>query len=333
MLSKMTLFFTIFLSIFVAAVPHILWFVSWIIGKCFRYSIPYAPFGWAALCLVLCVWLLMAYGYYVGRWQQETNEITIESSLLPDSFDGYKIVHISDFHLSTFDGHPEKIQKLVDTINAQQPDLICFTGDLVTWNTAEATPYTQILKQLTAKDGVMTILGNHDFLIYNRSFVNVAAQMAEVECLSAYQRDTLGWKLLRNEHHVIHRGADSLTIIGVDNIHGNGQGFSTIDYGDLHKAMVGTEGYRILLTHDPSHWEAEVLHHTDIPLTLSGHTHSAQVRLFGWNPASWMFRQSWGEYKVDNQTIYVNAGLGCTVPVRLNCPSEITVITLKIIPD
>ena len=248
--------------------------------------------------------------------------------MLPQSFKGYKIVHISDFHLSAFENHPEKVQRLVDTINAQQPDLICFTGDLVTMSKTEAEPYTNILKQLHAQDGVMSILGNHDFFIYNRELIDSAAHLRAIQELADYQRDTLSWTLLRNEHHVIRRGTDSLTIVGVDNIHGGGQGFSTVDFGDLKKATEGTNGYRILLSHDPSHWEAEVLHHTDIPLTLSGHTHSAQIRLFGWNPASWMFRQSWGKYTTDGQTIYVNAGLGCTMPIRLNCPSEITVITL-----
>lgn len=328
MLSKLTIIFSAVLGLVLALLPHVLWLIGWLIGKCFHYSLPYAPFGWTALGLVLGAWLLMAYGYLAGRWQIQTNEVTVSSPLLPTSFEGYKIVHISDFHLSTYDGHPEKVQRLVDSINALQPDLICFTGDLVTINTAEATPYTHILQGLHAKDGVMSVLGNHDFLIYSRALTDSAARIAEVENLSAYQRDTLGWTLLRNEHHLIRHGSDSLTIVGVDNIHGGGQGFTTVNFGNLSQALAGTSGYRILLTHDPSHWEAEVLRQTDIPLTLSGHTHAAQVRLFGWNPSSWMFRQSWGKYVENGQTIYVNAGLGCTLPVRLNCPSEITVITL-----
>ena len=329
MLSRLTLIFSAILGLIVAAVPHLLWLIGWLIGKCFHYSLPYAPFGWTALGLAFLIWLLMAYGFFIGRWQTQINQVTVSSPLLPKSFDGYKIVHISDFHLSTFDGHEEKVQTLVDKINAQQPDLICFTGDLVTMSKAEANPYAHILRQLHAKDGVMSILGNHDFFIYNRAIADSVSHTKAVQELVDYQRDTLGWTLLRNEHQVICRGTDSLTILGVDNIHGGGQGFSTVDYGDLSKAMAGTDGYRILLTHDPSHWEAEVLYHTDIPLTLSGHTHSAQLRLFGWNPASWMFRQSWGKYTIDGQTIYVNAGLGCTMPIRLNCPSEITVITLR----
>ena len=102
----------------------------------------------------------------------ETREVTVCSPMLPAAFDGYKVVHISDFHLSTYDGHPEKVRRLVETINAQDPDLICFTGDLVTVNTAEAMPYTDILQGLHAKDGVMSVLGNHDFFIYSRELAD-----------------------------------------------------------------------------------------------------------------------------------------------------------------
>jgi predicted MPP superfamily phosphohydrolase len=173
----------------------------------------------------------------------------------------------------------------------------------------------------------MSILGNHDFFIY--SFRDhPQRRQEEVERLIGYERQTLGWQLLRNEHCVIHRGADSITLIGVDNTHGAGQGFNTVDHGDLAKAMAGTNGLRILLSHDPSHWAAEVVGKTDIALTLSGHTHAAQFKLLGWTPASWMFRQSAGRYDVGSQTLYVTAGIGCTVPFRVNCPSEITLITL-----
>ncbi len=329
MLTRLTFFFAAFLGIFLAALPHIIWLIGWIAGKIFHFPLHYAPFGWTALGLAVFVWMLMAYGYFVGRFRIDTTAAIVTSPLLPQSFKGYKIVHISDFHLSTFSDRPSHVQKLIDSINDIKPDLICFTGDLVTMSASEARPYSACLRQLHAKDGVMSILGNHDFFIYNNSIADMQARDKAVADLADLQRGELGWMLLRNEHHVIHRGNDSICIIGVDNIHGGGQGFSTVDYGDLRKAAEGTGGYRILLTHDPSHWESEVLCHTNIPLTLSGHTHSAQVRLFGWNPASLVFHQSWGKYEQDGQTIYVNAGLGCTLPIRINCPSEITVITLQ----
>lgn len=330
MLMTLTLIFSAVVGFILALIPHLVWVLVWIICQFFGYSLPYAPFGWTALGLVICFSLLMLYGYFVGRWRLEVNEVTISQPMLPKSFNGFKIVHISDLHLSTFEGHPEKLQRIVDTINAQEPDLICFTGDLVTMSKAEAEPFTDLLRQLRAKNGVTSVLGNHDFFIYNRSFADSVAHVNAIKELKRYECSKLGWRLLNNSHQFIRRGRNFIAIIGVDNIHGNDQGFSTVNAGDLGKAMEETDDcYRILLTHDPSHWEAEVLHHTNIPLTLSGHTHSAQVRLFGWNPASLMFRQSWGKYTIDGQTLYVNAGLGCTLPVRLNCPAEITVITLQ----
>jgi predicted MPP superfamily phosphohydrolase len=288
---------------------------------------PYAPFGWTALALVAVVWAVLAWGCFVGRWRLQTTRMEYAHPDIPSAFDGYKIVHISDLHLSTFDDNPKQLRRFVDSINALQPDLICFTGDLVSLSVEEARSYTPVLQRLKARDGVASTLSNHDFFIYSFRDQPMRREQ-EVDSLVKYERQTLGWHLLRNQHWVLHRGQDSLTVVGVDNIHGSGQGFSTVDRGDLGKAMQGTCGFRILLSHDPSHWEAEVLKKTDIALTLSGHTHAAQFRLWGWTPASWMFRQAAGRYDSDGQTIYVNAGIGCTMPMRINCPSEITLITL-----
>lgn len=320
---------SLILGVVLAVIPHILWLLSWLVGKCFHGAVPYAPFGWTALALVLLLWSIILLGCFVGRWQLKTTRLEYAHADVPPAFDGYKIVHISDLHLSTFDDNPKQLQRFVDSINALEPDLICFTGDLVTIGVAEAEPYTSVLRQLQAKDGIVSVLGNHDFLIYNRNLPNESSRQQAVEALAHYQREQLGWHLLRNESLAIERNDEKLTIVGVDNLNGKGQGFSTINCGDLSKAMAGTDGFRILLTHDPSHWRAEVLPDTDIPLTLSGHTHSAQVRLFGWTPASWMFSESWGRYEQNGQTLYVNAGLGCTAPVRVNCPAEITLITLE----
>jgi len=184
---------------------------------------------------------------------------------LPEAFKGYKIVHISDLHLSTYDDRPAALQRIVDSINAQQPDLICFTGDLVTIGVSEeASPYTDILRQLHATDGVVSVLGNHDMLIYTQ--LSEQRRLAEVEHLADYERTQLGWHLLRNEHLTIERNGQHINIIGVDNCSCEGEGFRTIYAGDLQKAKAGTDGFSILLSHDPSHWRAEVLN-TDIPLT------------------------------------------------------------------
>ena len=288
----------------------------------------------------------MLYGYWFGRKQLRVTETTYTSPQIPAAFNNYKIVHISDLHLSSFADSPTFLQRIIDTINAQQPDLICFTGDFVGFGVEEAIPFTHILHQLHAKDGIMSVLGNHDFALYHHGLTD-AEKEEKVNQLTAYQRDTLGWQLLRNQSYLIHRDSAYLQIIGVDNTSCQGQGFQTISRGDLMKAIrqlgdrapqksadfSGTplakgEKMQILLTHDPSHWRGEVVPTTDIPLTLSGHTHAGQVRLFGYSLSSLMFTESEGWYHMDNQSLHINTGLGCTLPVRIGVPPEITVITL-----
>jgi len=297
----------------------------------------------------------MLYGYWFGRKQLRVTETTYTSPKVPSAFNGYKIVHISDLHLSSFADSPTFLQRIIDTINAQQPDLICFTGDFVGFGVEEAIPFTHTLRQLHAKDGITSVLGNHDFALYHHGLTDEQKE-EKVNQLTAYQRDTLGWHLLRNQSYIISRDTAHLQIIGVDNTSCQGQGFQTISRGDLMKAMrllgdrapqksadfSGTplakgEKMQILLTHDPSHWRGEIVPTTDIPLTLSGHTHAGQVRLFGYPLSSLMFTESEGWYHTTphdttlhhaTQSLYINTGIGCTLPVRLGVPAEITVITL-----
>lgn len=335
----------------VCALPHIIFGLWWAAAMLFHLPAPpYAPFGWTALALVLALWLVMAYGCFFGRFRLWVNRTDYTSTDLPAAFDGYRVVHISDLHLSTFDDRPAALQRVVDSVNALQPDLICFTGDLVTMGVSEAQPYTRILRGLSATDGVVSVLGNHDLLIYSR--LSGEQRLAEVERLAAFERDTLGWQLLRNQHITLHRSTNdttdiqtltatdtatpqTLTVVGVDNSSCDGQGFRTIYSGDLPQALQGTDGFRLLLSHDPSQWMAEIVDKTPVSLTLSGHTHAGQVRLFGHPLSDLMFRQSAGWYHhpaKDNhptsQSLYVNEGIGCTAPIRINCPSEITLITL-----
>jgi len=321
----MTILAVLVLGIILALLPHIIWLISWLIGLCFGGRVPYAPFGWTTIGIEVVFLSLMAYGIWIGRFRMVVNEQVFQSSQVPEQLDRYKIVHISDLHLSTFDDKPDALQRVVDSINAQTPDLICFTGDLVTSGVEEAMPYTAILQQLRAKDGVYSVLGNHDFLIYRRHYSDEERQR-EVERVAQYERDSLGWHLLRNSHCRIN---EALTLICVDNRSGDGQGFHTINAGDLPQAMEGTDGFRILLTHDPSHWRAEVAGKEPIALTLSGHTHAGQVKVFGWPLSATMFRDNIGWIEAANQSLYINQGIGCTLPMRINCPQEITVITLK----
>ena len=295
---------------------------------------PFAPFAYTGLALVVIFCGTMLYGYWFGRKQLRVTETTYTSPKVPSAFNGYKIIHISDLHLSSFADSHAFLQRIIDTINAQQPDLICFTGDFVGFGVEEAIHFTHILRQLHAKDGITSVLGNHDFALYNHGLTD-AEKEEKVNQLTVYQRDTLDWQLLRNQSYIIQRDSAYLQIIGVDNTSCQGQGFQTISRGDLMKAIrqlgdeAKGENMQILLSHDPSHWRGEVIPMTDIPLTLSGHTHAGQVRLFGYPLSSLMFTESEGWYHNAGQSLHINTGLGCTLPVRIGVPAEITVITLQ----
>ena len=333
--------FLIFCTIVLLLCPTLAWLICWIIARLCHHSMPYAPFGYTGLALVLLFCGTMLYGYWFGRKQLRVTETSYSSPQVPSEFDGYKIVHISDLHLSSFADSHAFLQRIIDTINAQQPDLICFTGDFVGFGVEEAIPFTHMLRQLHAKDGIMSVLGNHDFALYHHG-LNDEQKEEKVNQLTAYQRDTLGWQLLRNQSYIIQHDSAYLQIIGVDNTSCQGQGFQTISRGDLPAAMtlpnnlitsspnsrIAPSPIKILLSHDPSHWRAEVVPMTDIPLTLSGHTHAGQVRLFGYPLSSLMFTESEGWYHNEGQSLHINTGLGCTLPVRIGVPPEITVITL-----
>lgn len=308
---------------------HLVWSFVWGLGKCFHSNLSYGPWKWTTIALVLVSWVVLAYGYFYGRFKLDVNHLVYSHDEVPASFEGYRIVHISDFHLSTFQDSPKQLKRFVDSINAQEPDLICFTGDLVSLGISEAEPCTEILQALKAKDGIASVLGNHDFFIYNRDLKSWGERNILVEQLASYQRDVLGWRLLRNENFAITRGEDTLSVMGVDNQSCKDQGFKTVAFGVLSKAMNETKGFRLLLSHDPSHWRAEVVGKEDIPLTLSGHTHDAQIKILGWSPSSLMFKEHAGLYAIGNQSLYVNVGLGCTFPLRIGANAEITVIELK----
>lgn len=311
-----------------ALIPNLIWLLGWVAGKIVGFNLPYRYFAIASIVIIIIIWAALAYGYFIGRWNVESKELEYIHKDIPKAFDGFKIVHISDLHLSTFNDNPHKFKRFIDEINRHSPDIVCFTGDMVTIGKKEAEPYTEILRSIESKHGVVSVLGNHDFMIYR--IPTEDEREKSVAEFADYQRDVLGWKLLRNEHLVIQAEDSShITFLGVDNANFANQGFRTTHKGDLRKAMNGTDGFKILLSHDPSHWRAEVLDQTDIPLTLSGHTHSAQIRIFGWTPASMSFKDIAGRYDHNGQTIYINVGLGCTAPFRIGVNPEVTVITLR----
>ena len=171
-MGKVMILFCVAMSIILTLLPHLIWFLGWCGGRVFGYTISYAPFGRSAVVIVAVFLALMAYGYFIGRWRLTVTEMEYTHNDIPTAFDGFRIAHISDLHLSTFDDKPQQLERFVRAVNSLNPDIICFTGDLVTVGKEEAEPYKKILLNLQAKYGVVSVLGNHDFLLYNQSLVN-----------------------------------------------------------------------------------------------------------------------------------------------------------------
>ncbi|MBE6240078.1 MAG: metallophosphoesterase [Bacteroidales bacterium] len=280
-------------------------------------------FLWGLISLAVPI-LFIAYGSLIGRNLFEVKKVDITFENLPAGFDGYRIVQISDIHASSFVEREDQLAKAVGMINSLEPDLIVFTGDLITLSPDELNTLTGPLSELKAKDGVMSVLGNHDYSMYS----NASPQQKEehLKALIAKEKE-LGWDLLLNENRIIRRGCDSIAVIGVENTSPSRHFPSK---GNLAKASEGTDGtFRILLSHDPMHWDAEVVG-KDYPLTLSGHTHAMQFSIFGWNPSSIIYQQNRGLYTKGKQHLYVNIGLGETLfPARIGARPEITLITLN----
>lgn len=293
-------------------------------------------FLWGCLSLMIPP-AAIAYGSLVERNLFKVRTVGIVCEGLPEGFDGYRMIHISDIHARSFEGREEHLQRAVDLINSLDPDMIAFTGDLITTSPDELDAVGDILSGLKAEDGVFSVLGNHDYSMY--SDMDEEGRRMALEDLVRREKE-MGWTLLLNENRIITNGKDSIAVVGVENTSPSRHFPSR---GDLPKASEGTEGmFRILLSHDPLHWESEIIG-GDYPLTLSGHTHAMQFSLFGWSPSRYMFPQYRGLYSKDGSPamasgdtgksprhLYVNPGLGETIfPARIGVRPEITLITLK----
>ena len=269
--------------------------------------------------------LVMVYGAWIGRERPQLKEVELRLENLPESFDGYRLVQISDIHARSYANRQKSLQRIVGIINSQNPDLIAFTGDIITLDASELGPIKEILKELKAKDGIVAVVGNHDYGIYS----DPSHKRPSGEILSDVIKEekTMGWNVLMDENIKISRNQDSIAVVGVQNTSPSRHFPSK---GNLNKASEGTEGmFRIFLTHDPMHWEAEILG-KDYPLTLSGHTHAMQFSLLGWYPSRYIFKQYRGLYSEGQQHLYVNIGLGETIlPFRIGTRPEITLITLR----
>lgn len=320
--------FTIILSVLVALLTHLSYLICRLCALPWHCHIAYKPFGWATLILVLVTILTILYGNKIGRFRHQVKELEFSHTDVPEAFDGYRIVHISDIHLDSWQGHQKQLRKRMEEINALDPDLVCFTGDLVSMSADETAPNKDVLSTLKAKDGIVSVLGNHDYLPYSRN-LDKEQRESEIARIIDFERNGLGWKLLLNENVIISKGSDSLMVAGCENQSVGAH--SVVTRGDLAKAIAPADKsiFRILLSHDPSQWRKEVVGQTDIPLTLSGHTHAMQFRLFGWTPSKWLYPECDGLYTEGGQSLYVNIGLGGTAPLRIGARPEMTLITLK----
>ncbi len=271
------------------------------------------------------------YGIYKGKYNFKVLQYTLTFDDLPESFNGYQITQISDVHSGSFD-NPEKVAYAIDLINQQKSDLILFTGDLVNNKAEEMLPYKELFKKLKAKDGMFSVLGNHDYGDYI-TWNSKQAKVQNFEDLKTIQKE-IGFDLLLNESRFITKNNERIAIIGVENW-GTG-GFKQA--GDLQKASknVKNSDFKILLSHDPSHWDAQIVNHKKkFHLTLSGHTHGMQFGIeipgwIKWSPVKWRYKQWAGIYKKNEQYINVNRGFGyLAFPGRVGILPEITVIKLK----
>ena len=277
------------------------------------------------LGIALLAMAYLIFGATEGKRYFQVKETTIESKDVPQGFDGYRIVQLSDMHVGSWNGNTQAMEKAVSIINDLQPDLIVFTGDLVNNLASELDNFIPVFSKLKAKDGVYSVLGNHDYSTYIH-WENPEDQKEELVRLKQKQAE-MGWTMLNNRHVKLYNQNDSIALIGVEN-----SGRPPFpDYAKLSEAMQGTEGmFQILLSHDPTHWRREVLPQTDIELMLAGHTHAMQTKIFGFTPAQFIYEENDGLYQEGEQMLYVNIGLGHLLyPMRLGAWPEITLLTLR----
>lgn len=268
------------------------------------------------------------YGVTWGKYQYRVLNHRVSMGKLPAAFEGFRIVQISDAHLGSFLNDFEPVKKSISMINDLKPDLIVFTGDLVNVEASEAEPWIPVFAELKAKYGKLSILGNHDYADYG-AMSDEARETSRKRLVEIHRE--MGFDLLRNENRTIELNGEKISIIGVENW---GKGFK--QQGDLAKALQGTEAEtKVLLSHDPTHWEEQVMGKEAIALTMSGHTHGMQMGIevpsigLKLSPARLRYRRWGGLYTESGQHLHVNRGFGFLgFPGRVGMPPEITVLEL-----
>ncbi len=289
-----------------------------------------AFFSQIAIALASIPFFSILYGISKGKYNYKVHRVKLKFKDLPSAFHGLTITQISDIHSGSFD-NAEAVQRGIDLVNAQKSDLIFFTGDLVNNLANEMDPWISHFKQLKAAMGVYSIFGNHDYGDYS-TWDSAEEKKKNHDRLIAIHRE-LGFKLMLNENTFIEKDGERFALIGLENW-GNG---SFTKYGDLDKSMIGIpdDAFKILLSHDPSHWDAQTLTYPKhIHLTLAGHTHGMQfgVEIPGikWSPVQYRYPRWADLYQENNKFLYVNRGFGFIgFPGRVGIWPEVTVITLE----
>ena len=283
-----------------------------------------------ALGIAAVPFIGLLYGMAKGKYDYRVHRIKLKFPDLPDAFNGFTITQISDIHCGSFDSKSD-VEKGISLANQQKSDLLLFTGDLVNNKADEMDKWMGEFSRLTAPFGKFSIFGNHDYGDYNR-WESETAKENNLQRLKEIHHE-IGFRLMLNENLKIEKSGEHITLIGVENW-GKG-GFQK--YGDLDKAIEGvTDGdFKILMSHDPSHWEAKTVPHPrHVHLTLAGHTHGMQFGIeipgFKWSPIKYVYPQWAGIYNEGNKFLYVNRGFGfLAYPGRVGILPEITVITLE----
>ena len=278
--------------------------------------------NYVGLVLVLAELYILFHGTMVGTDRLNVRQVTIEFDDLPKAFDGYRIAQFTDVHLGSM--KDELMLRAVTAIDDMRPDLIVFTGDIQNMGPDELPRFAQTLKRLKAKDGVMSVLGNHDYSRY----VNLPPDEAlRNERLTRDFETSVGWQLLLNDNRIVRRGSDSIVIAGGEN---DGRPPFPAK-ADLKKAMRGIDAksFVVMLQHDPSAWRRHILPETNAQLTLSGHTHGGQISLFGLRPTELVGKEDDGLYVEGKRKLFVSTGLGGFIPFRFYMNPEVVEITLK----
>jgi predicted MPP superfamily phosphohydrolase len=305
-----------------------------------RYALRMSPAalpraGWvgaASLLLGGATLLAMLHGVVWGKYDYRVREQVVYFSDLPPSFDGFRILQLSDFHAGSLSS-PKDVQRGVDMANAQRADLFVFSGDMVNNTASELRPWAPYLAQIKAPCGQLAVLGNHDYGDYCR-WESAAAKAANLQSLIEQER-AIGLQVLLDENVTIEKDGQTIVLAGVQNI---GMSSHFVAYGNLQKALNGVDSgaFTILISHDPSHWDKEVSSYPKkVQLTLSGHTHGFQLGvetpLFRWSPVQWIYPHWAGLYEENGRYLYVNRGFGF-IPFflgRVGISPEITVLELR----